>query len=236
MRIIRNRAFAAIVILTQFDYLVAGAESSRIFEFRIQEEGSLQPIDAEVIIFHNSDFEIYKRLRTVNGILRDSTEKHGWFVIEINSHEHLRHTDTLWITDDSEKVIRRQYRMKPVEVGHTFVFNEVRFYFNTAFVRQETSSALDSIAKFLLTNPSLIVEVAGHTDDEGPEEYNLTLSQIRAESIVKWLILKGVAPERLRAKGYGENTPIDMGITKAAKARNRRVEVKVLSVSGQDES
>lgn len=230
MNIFCRLTFLCTGIFSQLPSFAGIPTTERIFEFRIYEEETLQVIEAEITIFHNSDFEVYKRLKTDNGMLRGSTEREGWFLIEINSQKHLRCTDTLWITEESEHIIQRQYSLKPIGVGHKLVFNDVRFYFNSSFMKEGSRATLDSISAFLFANPSLIVEISGHTDDEGPAEYNLALSQARAESIVKFLVMKGIAEERLIAKGYGESSPIDQGITKLAKGRNRRVEVKVIAL------
>ena len=74
----------------------------------------------------------------------------------------------------------------------------------------------------------LVVEVAGHTDWEGDDVYNMDLSQRRVDSVRQWLIGKGVAPERLTAKGYGESKPIASNATEEGRAENRRVEFNIL--------
>jgi outer membrane protein OmpA-like peptidoglycan-associated protein len=84
------------------------------------------------------------------------------------------------------------------------------------------------MATFLSKNPSLQVEVAGHTDSEGPDDYNLFLSQARAEAVLKYIVDKGISKDQLIAKGYGETKPVDTNETYAGMAKNRRVELVVL--------
>jgi outer membrane protein OmpA-like peptidoglycan-associated protein len=92
---------------------------------------------------------------------------------------------------------------------------------------------LDSVADVLRDNPFITrVRVEGHTDSEGPNDFNLELSQRRAESVIAYLVEKGIAAERLEAKGYGEEKPIARNVTPGGRARNRRVEFKILSVYG----
>jgi OmpA-OmpF porin, OOP family len=109
--------------------------------------------------------------------------------------------------------------------------NNIHFYFNSIYLKPGAQEQIDSIANFLQSHPRVEIEIAGHTDDEGPEDFNITLSEGRARSILKYLITQGIAPDRMIAKGYGESIPIDRGITKAAKKRNRRVEFIVRAVS-----
>jgi outer membrane protein OmpA-like peptidoglycan-associated protein len=81
---------------------------------------------------------------------------------------------------------------------------------------------------FLNKNPALQVEVAGHTDSKGPDDYNLFLSQARAQAVLNYLAEKGIDKNQLIAKGYGETKPVDTNKTLAGQEKNRRVELIVL--------
>lgn len=110
-----------------------------------------------------------------------------------------------------------------------FTFRNIYFDLNKATLRPESYPVLDSIAQMLLENPTVKVEIAGHTDTRGSFTYNLRLSQARAESVRRYLISKGVEPERLIAKGYGESQPIIKNArTEAEHQQNRRVEFRIL--------
>ena len=74
-------------------------------------------------------------------------------------------------------------------------------------MRPESKVSLDKLVKTLNENPNIVIELSAHTDFRGRDEYNMRLSQRRAESVVKYLIAKGIDPERLVAKGYGETKP-----------------------------
>ncbi|MGC9489929.1 MAG: OmpA family protein [Thermovirgaceae bacterium] len=82
---------------------------------------------------------------------------------------------------------------------------------------------LQHVLTLLLENPKLHFEIQGHTDGDGGEEYDLELSRRRAESVLKYLVLFGIEPSRLQAKGYGESLPAAPNDTGANKAKNRRV-------------
>ena len=85
------------------------------------------------------------------------------------------------------------------------------------------------MAQTLKANPQIRrVEIAGHTDDRGNDDDNLILSQDRAAAVKTYLVEKGVDADRLRAKGYGESEPITKKKSKRARAKNRRVEFKIL--------
>ena len=84
------------------------------------------------------------------------------------------------------------------------------------------------MVELLQKNPTLKIEIAGHTDNKGDKKYNQTLSQKRAESVVNYLVQKGIALTRLTAKGYGDTMPVAPNVTEENKAKNRRTELKVL--------
>jgi outer membrane protein OmpA-like peptidoglycan-associated protein len=85
------------------------------------------------------------------------------------------------------------------------------------------------VADVLIRNPDLeLVEIQGHTDNRGDHALNMRLSQQRAESVQQWLTEHGVEPARLTAKGYGPTRPLAPNITQRNRARNRRVQFKIL--------
>jgi len=96
-------------------------------------------------------------------------------------------------------------------------------------VGDKSFQILDVVAHILKTNPEFKVEVQGHTDNKGTYDHNMDLSQRRAESVVKYLVEKGVNPGNLVAKGYGPDVPIASNKKKKGRAKNRRVEFHILS-------
>ncbi len=108
------------------------------------------------------------------------------------------------------------------------ILPDIHFEFDKAVIKPESYPILDSVARWLLSNPSMVVEIAGHTDNIGPAEYNLRLSQRRAEAVRQYLINKGVPPERIYARGYGETQPIADNSTEEGRSQNRRVEIRII--------
>ncbi len=87
---------------------------------------------------------------------------------------------------------------------------------------------MQNVKQLLLQNPTLRVELSGHTDNQGTEEYNQRLSEARAEAVFAWLVKEGIAESRLVAKGYGELQPVATNETPEGRAENRRTELKVI--------
>lgn len=101
----------------------------------------------------------------------------------------------------------------------------VNFDGDSARLRPESLAILDNAAATLKEWSGVKVEVAGHTDSVSSDAYNLKLSQRRAEAVRAYLVKRGVAAERLTAKGYGESAPVADNRTAAGRAKNRRVEL-----------
>jgi OOP family OmpA-OmpF porin len=102
----------------------------------------------------------------------------------------------------------------------------VLFDFNKAVIKSEAHPMLDEAVAILKKNPEINVEIDGHTDNVGPAAYNMTLSEKRANAVMKYLVDQGVKAERLTVKGFGLTMPAASNDTKAGRAKNRRVEFK----------
>jgi OOP family OmpA-OmpF porin len=99
----------------------------------------------------------------------------------------------------------------------------VLFDFNSAVIRD--ASLLNEAIEIVTLNPEITGEIQGYTDSAGPEEYNLILSEKRANAVRDYFVQKGVDPSRIRAKGYGESRPVASNDTEEGRQQNRRVEL-----------
>jgi outer membrane protein OmpA-like peptidoglycan-associated protein/tetratricopeptide (TPR) repeat protein len=127
------------------------------------------------------------------------------------------------------------------EDGKQAYLLHIYYDFDQSFIREESHSELEKLLKMLKENPTYIIELASHTDSRGSNAYNNRLSQRRAESVVRWLVEKGIERDRLVPRGYGEN----MNVNKCANnipcseqehQMNRRTEFRVIGCKGCMES
>ncbi len=101
----------------------------------------------------------------------------------------------------------------------------IYFRTNSAEFTKKTYPILEAIVVIMKNNPASRFRIEGHTDSQGSDEYNMKLSDRRANAVRDYLISKGISADRLEAKGYGETRPIATNKTAAGRAKNRRVEI-----------
>ena len=118
--------------------------------------------------------------------------------------------------------------VEKVEKGKSFVINNILYATGAADLYPQSFNTLDEFADYLKLNPSLKIEIQGHTDNVGNEESNRSLSEQRAANVKKYLETKGIAFGRISAKGYGASKPIADNSTVEGKAKNRRTEFLIL--------
>lgn len=119
-------------------------------------------------------------------------------------------------------------KMKRIKIGETIVLRNIFFDYNKATIRSESTAELDRLEKVLVENPTIKVEISGHTDNVGGDDYNLNLSEERAQSVVSHLQNRGIAADRMIAKGYGESQPLANNETPEGRQENRRTEFKII--------
>jgi outer membrane protein OmpA-like peptidoglycan-associated protein len=120
-------------------------------------------------------------------------------------------------------------KAKQTERGIVLTMGDVLFAFDKATLSPEAFRNVDKLADFLQKHPNRSVLIEGHTDSVGSDEYNLDLSEKRADAVKNALVAKGVGEERITPKGYGKKYPVASNNTSDGRQLNRRVEVVVLN-------
>jgi outer membrane protein OmpA-like peptidoglycan-associated protein len=149
----------------------------------------------------------------------------GSYTVVVESKDYVKQTTALIVEKDKPFV--RDFAL--LKVGMSITLRGIYFDFDQATIKPESKPALEAAAKMLNENPTINVEIQGHTDSKGSDSYNLSLSDRRAASVVAYLVQNlGIDPSRLTSRGYGESMPIATNDTDAGRALNRRVEFKIL--------
>jgi OmpA-OmpF porin, OOP family len=167
---------------------------------------------------------------TINsdGTYEKEIAKTGWYMIAASAEGFINATDSIEATSEEMSPFIRNIYLDPIEVGVTVRLKNIYFDFDKTTLKKESFTELNKVVDFLNQNSSVEIEISGHTDNKGSDEYNANLSQGRSQSVVDYLISQGIDTNRLSAHGYGESKPIDTNDTDAGRANNRRVEFTVL--------
>ncbi len=204
----------------------------KLVQGKVINEKTGRPMKAEVInqnLAANQDFaeNLSAPEKGTYQSIVPKGEKSGIFA---KSKEYIAKAETIDAKDiDSFQKVKQDIRMIPIEVGQTIRLDNIFFEFNKASLKPSSYPELDRVSELMNDHPDMEIEVAGHTDSVGSEEYNLKLSRKRARSVKKYLVdKKGIAPKRIQAKGYGEEKPVATNKTEKGRQENRRVNFTIL--------
>jgi outer membrane protein OmpA-like peptidoglycan-associated protein len=193
-------------------------------------------VDLFILDKKTKEKALVKTMMTDNeGNYKTSLEAGQEYFIIINKADWLgTSTDVNTIGITTSQVIKRvSYLSKePKEPIH---IPNIQYEFDKAVILEESKIAIDTtVLTLMVANPQLIVEIQSHTDSKGNDQYNMKLSQRRAESVVNYLMSKGITSNRLVPKGYGESKPIapndnpDGSDNPEGRAKNRRTDFKII--------
>lgn len=177
----------------------------------------------KTVYYMNSDPNFYFEL-----------EKNKKYKIITRKNEYFAKTNDINTTGiETTDTLTREYTIAKLEINKEYTLQNVLYEFGKATLTENSKNVLNSLYQILIENPAFIIELSAHTDAIGSDAANMKLSQARAESCVKYLIEKGIAKDRLVAKGYGETRPKVPNMTEdgkddpAGRAINRRTEFKI---------
>jgi outer membrane protein OmpA-like peptidoglycan-associated protein len=117
-----------------------------------------------------------------------------------------------------------------VKVGKKVVLNNILFELGKAVLTKSSFGELNRLVGILQDSPLMKIEISGHTDNTGSPVINAKLSNDRARAVVEYLVQKGINRTRLTYRGYGSDQPIAENTTAGGRAKNRRVEFKILEL------
>lgn len=151
------------------------------------------------------------------------------YSVSANSDGYFFYSQTFNLPDSSKyQEITKDIALKPIEKGAKIVLNNIFFSTGKASLRPESQLELEKAVDLMKINQSMVIEVGGHTDNVGNDDYNMKLSHNRAKSVREYLVKSGITAERIQAKGYGELNPIATNDTDKGRQANRRTEFIIL--------
>jgi len=190
---------------------------------------TLKPLPAHVSLINlESDSLIYSNY-TDNFVITAKLGNYGLFAEHPGYLYQSKHF-SLADTANHKNSVNIVIKLQPVAIGKTFKLHNIFFKFNDYKLKPQSFTELNKLVRFLKENSKLVIQISGYTDSIGSEKYNLWLSKMRAQSIANYLISKGINPNRLIVKGFGEKNPVAPNNTPLGRKLNRRVEIKIIKM------
>jgi len=152
------------------------------------------------------------------------------YAVTVRAAGYLPHSQTFSLsTAPAGKGYDIDIELEPIDVGKTVVLENLYFDTDSDVLKNNSTHELSQLASFLRSHPDIIIELGGHTDTQGEEEYNVDLSTRRAESAKRYLTLtEQIREDRIQTTGYGSTVPIASNETEEGRAKNRRTELKII--------
>lgn len=153
------------------------------------------------------------------------------YTFTVNRKGYLFYSDIYALSGKpADTTYQKDIPLQPVALNATVAMKNIQFSTNSANLEPVSQIELNKLVQLLTDNPSLKVQISGHTDNTGIAATNQALSANRAKSVVDYLITKGIDARRLTWKGYGATKPIAENNTEAGKAQNRRTEFTIMEL------
>lgn len=205
--------------------------SLTVFKGKTIDDMTEKPVEAQIDIIDNKTGSIIEQFTTnsATGKFLLSLTAGKNYGIAVKANGYLFHSENFDIPDNSDyNLVDKTIRLKNIKIGSKIALRNIFFDTGKSTLRPESNAELDRLVKLLKDVPSLKVEISGHTDNTGSASINDQLSQDRADAVVNYLKTKGIAANRLTAKGYGSNRPIASNATPQGKQENRRTEFEII--------
>lgn len=187
-----------------------------------------KPITAKVDAVLKNNKRVTFSMSAPEGRYEQEIKTLGTYRLTASAEGYLNASDSSEVVDEETTPVIKDLYLQPIEVGLTVRLKNIYFDFDKTTLKSQSFVELNKVVEFLKSNPSVEIEISGHTDSKGSDDYNLNLSQGRSQSVVDYIVSQGIDAFRLTAHGYGESKPIDTNDTEAGRANNRRVEFTVV--------
>ncbi len=194
----------------------------------IYDSKTMKPVASRLQVQLKGDRSMNLNLQAGAGKYEQEIKKMGWYMLSASAEGYLNASDSVEVLSEEMTPVIKDLILQPIEVGLTVRLKNIYFDFDKTSLKKESFVELNKVVDFLKGNLTVEIEIAGHTDSRGADEYNLNLSQGRSQAVVDYIASQGIDSSRLTAQGYGETKPIETNDTDEGRANNRRVEFTVV--------
>ena len=205
--------------------------SSSVVKGRVRDKDNGQPLNAKVELFDIQKDERMSIVQSdsISGEYTIVLTKGAEYALYVSRPDYLFQSLSFnYTSGDHTKPVEINIDLQKVKANAAIVLNNVFFEVNKYELKEKSATELEEVIKFLILNPVLQVEIGGHTDNSGAADYNLKLSEQRAQSVANYLTQNGIDAKRISQKGYGAQQPVKPNDSELNRQANRRIEFNVI--------
>ena len=196
----------------------------------ITDAKSKKPIKAVIELVDLKSGRAYKSaLSDADGNYMLCLPSSAEYALTVTKKNYLFYSENIYLEKEGSILIKN-FKLQPLAIGEQIRLDNIFFQLDAFNLKEESKTELNQILQFMESNPFIIVEIGGHTDNSGTTQYNLDLSEQRALSVKKALVLRGINEERILTKGYGMTKALNKNTSEKERALNRRTELKIIFV------
>lgn len=213
--------------ISQAQVYMPGDSIYAVFEGTILDANTKQPISALLT------YESLPYGSTI-GVVRGSSVTFGIqhrvdYTISVSADGYNNHISTVKVSDVKNGKLPKTIYLVPEVIKDVIRLEQLIFEQGKANITPDSYEELDRLAEMLHMNPTMIIQLEGHTDFRGDEKQNFKLSESRVKEVKEYLVSKGISSKRIKTKAYGGSQPLTQGSDQESRSKNRRVEVRILS-------
>lgn len=198
---------------------------------KVTEGASNKPVEAKIIVTDNDADQVVGEYKSNSetGDYLISLPAGKNYGISIEKEGHLFHSENVYLAKNADyKSLKKNITLVDAQPGAKVVLNNIFFESGSYSLSKSSNSELKNLVRLLKQNPTIRIEISGHTDNVGDAVANQGLSTRRAKSVVDYLVTKGIPSSRLEYKGYGSKQPVASNDTPIGRQKNRRTEFKII--------
>jgi outer membrane protein OmpA-like peptidoglycan-associated protein len=197
----------------------------------VKDAATGKAVDAEITVVDNETKETVGKFNSnaSTGEYLISLPSGKNYGVTIEKENHLFYSENVFLSSkEGYKEIRKEIKLNSAIQGAKVVLKNIFFESGKSEIRPQSIPELQNLVRLLKNNPSIKIEISGHTDNVGDPKANQSLSEIRANEVMKYLVVNGIDKSRMTAKGYGSSIPLESNDTEEGRKQNRRTEFKIL--------
>ena len=201
---------------------------------RVFDAGNMKGLEAVLQLIDIETEEVVMELESNSGegdyLISLPTDRD--YALNVSKPGYVFYSDHFAFADDHGRMdpFTKDVPLQRLKIGSSIVLNNIFFDLNAFTLKDASIAELNKVYDFLKNNQEVKVEISGHTDNTGDPDYNMDLSDKRANAVVNYLIEKGISAERLIPKGFGADRPLAENTSEEGRSQNRRTELTITSL------